>query len=122
MSNRFPPLDPEVMTPDQRAVYDDIVGGVRGSIGGPFNAWLRSPVMANLAQSLGEYCRYNTVLGENHEWSSYLARPGVQSMWEFQASANIVYLFNCSCMEVQWHSAAQAGAVRAVEHHNSRCW
>lgn len=63
MSSRLAAIPPEDLSPEQRAVYDSIVGGVRGSIRGPFNAWLYSPVLADRAQSLGEYCRYNTILG-----------------------------------------------------------
>jgi 4-carboxymuconolactone decarboxylase len=63
MSRRLAPLSRDDLTDPQKEVYDDIVGGVRGSIQGPFNAWLRSPALANSAQKLGEFCRFNTSLG-----------------------------------------------------------
>ncbi len=50
------------MSPEQKKVYDDIVSGPRGGIRGPFAAWLRSPQLADRAQKLGEYCRFNTSL------------------------------------------------------------
>ncbi len=48
------------MTPAQREVHDTIVSGPRGSVRGPFLTWLRNPEMADAAQKLGEYCRFNT--------------------------------------------------------------
>ena len=49
-ADRFPPLTPETMTPAQRAVAEAIVAGPRKSLGGPFNAGLRSPAMADTLQ------------------------------------------------------------------------
>jgi 4-carboxymuconolactone decarboxylase len=54
------PLDK--MTPAQRAVADAIITGPRKSIGGPFNAWLRSPELADRLQKVGEYIRFKTSL------------------------------------------------------------
>jgi 4-carboxymuconolactone decarboxylase len=54
------PLDK--MTPAQRAVADAIMTGPRKSIGGPFNAWLRSPELADRLQKVGEYIRFKTSL------------------------------------------------------------
>jgi len=50
------------MTPEQRRVHDAIVSGPRGSIRGPFLAWIANPDMADRAQKLGEYFRFNTSL------------------------------------------------------------
>lgn len=52
------PLDK--MTPAQRTVADAIMTGPRKSIGGPFNAWLRSPELADRLQKVGEYIRFKT--------------------------------------------------------------
>ncbi len=60
--SRLPELTPETMTPEQRQVYDRIVGGPRGGIGGPFLPWLHSPILADRAQSLGEFCRFHSAL------------------------------------------------------------
>jgi 4-carboxymuconolactone decarboxylase len=54
------PLDK--MTPAQRTVADAIMTGPRKSIGGPFNAWLRSPELADRLQKVGEYIRFKTSL------------------------------------------------------------
>ena len=60
--DRFPTLKPEQMTPAQKTVADAIMSGPRGSIGGPFNAWLRAPDLADRLQKVGEYIRYKTSL------------------------------------------------------------
>jgi 4-carboxymuconolactone decarboxylase len=60
--SRLAPLAPEKLSPEQKKVYDDILAGPRGGIGGPFAAWLRSPQLADRAQKLGEFCRFNTSL------------------------------------------------------------
>ena len=61
-AERFPPLTPETMTPAQRAVAEAIVSGPRKSLGGPFNAWLRSPAMADKLQQVGAEVRYHSSL------------------------------------------------------------
>jgi len=62
---RLPELPVEEMTPEQRRIHDAISHGPRGSIGGPFLAWLRNPKFADAAQQVGEYCRFHTVLGRD---------------------------------------------------------
>ncbi|MCO6416933.1 carboxymuconolactone decarboxylase family protein [Siccirubricoccus sp. KC 17139] len=57
---RLPPLPPEQMTEEQKRVAAGIAGGPRGGIRGPFNAMLRSPVVAERFQLLGEYLRFNS--------------------------------------------------------------
>ena len=57
---RLPPLAPERMTPRQREVADAIAGGPRGGLRGPFQAWLRSPEVADRFQRVGEYVRFHT--------------------------------------------------------------
>ncbi len=59
---RFPPLEPDQMTPDQRATADAIRGGPRGGLRGPFQAWLRSPELANRLQKVGEFVRFNSTV------------------------------------------------------------
>jgi 4-carboxymuconolactone decarboxylase len=46
----------------QREVYDIIKSGPRGVVEGPLRVWLLSPELADLAQSLGAFCRYKTRL------------------------------------------------------------
>jgi 4-carboxymuconolactone decarboxylase len=61
-AERFPMLAPDQMTPDQRKVAEAIMGGPRKSLGGPFNAWLRSPVLADKLQQVGEQLRFHSSL------------------------------------------------------------
>lgn len=61
-ADRFPTLSPEQMTPAQRAVADKITSGPRKSMGGPFNAWLRSPELADRLQAVGEHVRFHSSL------------------------------------------------------------
>jgi 4-carboxymuconolactone decarboxylase len=44
---RFPALTPDRMSPEQRRVAEAIASGPRGGLSGPFNAWLRSPEVAD---------------------------------------------------------------------------
>ncbi len=59
---RLPDLDPNRLTPEQKAVYDRIVSGPRGRVQGPLRVWLTSPELADKAQALGALCRYGTSL------------------------------------------------------------
>ena len=61
-AERFPALKPEDMTVDQRRVAEAIVAGPRKSMGGPFNAWLRSPALADKLQQVGEQVRFHSSL------------------------------------------------------------
>lgn len=55
------PLIPEAQrTEAQKAVAANIMAGPRGSIRGPFAALMRSPVVADRVQSLGEYLRFQS--------------------------------------------------------------
>ena len=62
---RYPPLAPEAMAPEQKAMYDSVMAGPRHSIEGPFNAWLRSPLLGDRLQRVGEYLRFNTTIPHN---------------------------------------------------------
>ena len=60
---RFPPLNPETMTDEQRGVVDAIQSGPRGAgLRGPFNALLRSPQLCDLVQRVGAYVRFGSSL------------------------------------------------------------
>lgn len=63
--SRLTPLDYDQMTDAQKAVHDKIVSGPRGSIRGPFLAWIANPEMADRAQKLGEYFRFDTTIGRD---------------------------------------------------------
>jgi 4-carboxymuconolactone decarboxylase len=59
---RFPPLDFDAMTPAQREVAEAISSGPRGGLRGPFQAWLRSPALADRLQKVGEYLRFSSAV------------------------------------------------------------
>lgn len=59
-AQRLPELKPEQMTIEQKALYDALMAGPRHSTQGPFNTWLRSPVLGDRLQKVGEYLRYQT--------------------------------------------------------------
>ena len=56
------PLTAEQLTPEQKAMVDDLLSGARTSLEGPFNVLLRSPEMGNLSQKLGEYLRFRSAV------------------------------------------------------------
>jgi 4-carboxymuconolactone decarboxylase len=71
---RFPVLQPDQMNADQKKLLEALLAGPRGGassspqavqkmlLGGPFNAWMRSPDLGNRLQNVGEYIRYRTSL------------------------------------------------------------
>lgn len=59
---RIPFPTPETMTPAQRAVYDAVVSGPRGTLVGPLRAALHRPELADRWQQLGAVLRYGTCL------------------------------------------------------------
>lgn len=60
--SRLLPLDPSAMNAEQRSVYDAIASGPRKGVRGPLAIWLHRPQLANAAQALGQYCRYDSSL------------------------------------------------------------
>ncbi len=59
---RLSEFDRSAASAEQLAVLDEILSGPRGSLEGPFLAWIRSPELATHAQRLGAFCRYRTGL------------------------------------------------------------
>lgn len=59
---RPPVLDETKLSPEQRAIFDNIRTGPRGVVEGPLRVWLQSPALAEPAQRLGAFCRYGTRL------------------------------------------------------------
>jgi 4-carboxymuconolactone decarboxylase len=80
------PLDQ--MSPAQRSVADAILSGPRKSIGGPFNAWLRSPELADRLQKVGEYVRFNSSLDKRiNEMAILMTAQAWGSQYEWYAHA-----------------------------------
>ncbi len=61
MARLAPPAPPN-LTPEQKKVHDAITAGPRGAVVGPLGVWLWRPELAQHAQRLGQYCRYDSSL------------------------------------------------------------
>ncbi len=59
--SRLSELRREALDPEAQRTYDEILAA-RGSISGPFRAWLHSPEFTRRATQLGEFLRYHTSL------------------------------------------------------------
>ncbi|MDR5798180.1 carboxymuconolactone decarboxylase family protein [Caballeronia sp. LZ008] len=57
---RFEPLTPDAMTPEQSAVAEQLSSGPRGGVRGPFLVLLHHPELARVVQALGEHLRFGT--------------------------------------------------------------
>jgi len=87
---RLNPLDLSKLSPDQKKVADAIVAGPRGGLRGPFEPWLRRPELADRAQKLGEYCRFNNSLpGDLSELAICLIGRHFKAQFEFYAHARL---------------------------------
>lgn len=63
MSARLPPIAPEALSAEQRAVLD-VVQGTRGRIPTPYRVWIHSPQLARRLQPLGSFLSGGTSLGK----------------------------------------------------------
>ena len=59
---RLPALDIDNLSAAQARVYDAIAAGPRGEVRGPLAVWVNRPELADKAQQLGQYCRYDSSL------------------------------------------------------------
>ena len=59
---RLNPPPPDQLSASQKRIYDTITSGPRGCVPGPLGLWLHRPELAEKAQALGQYCRYETLL------------------------------------------------------------
>jgi 4-carboxymuconolactone decarboxylase len=62
VTERYLPLTPETLTPEQKPVYDAIAAARHGSVPKPFHVLLQSPELTEKAQQLGALLRYRTGL------------------------------------------------------------
>lgn len=60
--SRLPSLSFEQLSPEQKRVHELIASGPRGGVRGPLAVWLHRPKLAETAQALGQYCRYDSSL------------------------------------------------------------
>ena len=59
---RLSALNQAKMNKRQKEIYDDIISGPRGNVRGPLAVWLYRAELADKAQQLGRYCRYDSSL------------------------------------------------------------
>jgi 4-carboxymuconolactone decarboxylase len=76
---RLQALSKEEMNEDQRRIHDVIAAGPRGRVRGPLAIWLHSPKLAETAQALGQYCRYDSSLSQR---LSELAILTMATIWK----------------------------------------
>lgn len=62
VGDRFKPLTYDEMTGEQRVMIEHLLQGERASTGGPFNVFLRSPELGDIAQQLGARVRFHSSL------------------------------------------------------------
>jgi 4-carboxymuconolactone decarboxylase len=86
MQSRLTELNDQNMTTEQKRVVNAILTGPRGNLDGPFLAWVHSPALADRAQALGAFCRYDTQLPLR---LSELAILVTAAQWQSQAEWQI---------------------------------
>lgn len=80
--------EPEGMSAAQRKIYDEIRSGPRGTVPAPLTIWLHRPELADRAQRLGQYCRYETCLGPRLSELAIMITAAVwRSAFEWHAHA-----------------------------------
>ena len=85
---RMPEMTLDQMTPAQRSIAEAIIHGPRGRMSGPFNTWLRSPVLADRLQKVGEYVRFNTSLDKRiNEMAIIMTAQAWGAQYEWYAHA-----------------------------------
>ncbi|MGH7066314.1 MAG: carboxymuconolactone decarboxylase family protein [Acetobacteraceae bacterium] len=60
--SRLPPIEPAALDQAQRRVYDRVLSGPRKVVQGPVPFWLLSPGLADPAQRLGAFLRFESEL------------------------------------------------------------
>jgi len=83
---RMPEIPLDKMSAAQRSVADAIMSGPRQRMSGPFNAWLRSPDLADRLQKVGEYVRFNISLDRRiNEMAILMTAQAWGSQYEWYA-------------------------------------
>src|SRR5436190_18122836 len=103
---RLPELDPAKFSPEQKKVHEAILAGPRGKIVGPLKVWLNNPGLAEHAQALGAYARFNSSLPPR---LSELAICITGAFWK----ANFEWFAHAPLAIKAGIDPAAAGAIRA---------
>ena len=87
---RLKPLDPAALRGEQKALYDKIVSGPRGRVGGPLEAMVICPAAGDPLQELGGRLRFDGVLpGKLRELAILVAARFWTAQFEWHAHARI---------------------------------
>lgn len=114
MHSRLPLFDPDSATSEQQSVLREILNGPRGNLNGPFIGWIHSPELAQHAQRLGAFCRYQTGLPLR---LSELAILITAAQWKSQAEWHIHYPIALEAgLPAATAQAIRVGAPPAFEH------
>jgi 4-carboxymuconolactone decarboxylase len=82
---RLPALEQSQMDDRQKQVYEAIASGPRGNVRGPLAIWLHRADLADKAQALGQYCRYNSSLAPRLSELAILTTARIwDAMFEWQ--------------------------------------
>jgi 4-carboxymuconolactone decarboxylase len=88
--SRLEPLDIDNLSGEQKRVADEIRSGPRGGLRGPFEAWLRSPGLAEHAQKVGAYVRFGSSLpADLNEMAILLTGKHWRAQFEFWAHSRL---------------------------------
>ena len=86
------------LSADQKRVYDGIAAGPRGSVRGPLAIWLNRPELADAAQNLGRYCRYECSLPKKLRELAILTTARIWDA-EFEWAAHVDHARNAGVSE-----------------------
>jgi len=87
--DRFKPLTYEELTPQQKAMAEHVLAGDRGTLNGPYNVFLSSPEMGDLAQKFGEYTRFHSSVPKKlNEFAIIITARFWNSQYEWFAHRN----------------------------------
>ncbi|MBI3044489.1 MAG: carboxymuconolactone decarboxylase family protein [Betaproteobacteria bacterium] len=83
---RLAPIPEGKMTEAQKKAAAEIAAGRRGSVRGPFHAFLRSPTLMGRVQKLGEYLRYDSLVEQRlRELAALMAARDWTQQYEWHA-------------------------------------
>lgn len=86
--DRLPRQKPEEYDTEQRSAAAALIASPRGEVRGPFIPMLRSPVMMDRAQKLGEFLRYHCSISERlREWAIIVTARFWQQAYEWHVHA-----------------------------------
>lgn len=83
---RMPILEPDAMSPAQKAVHDKIAAGPRGRSAAIFNMLINSPGLADRTQAVGAYLRYESKLSDRvREFATCISSATSRADYEWRA-------------------------------------